>query len=80
MKFGRYSDKGRTLMLEFKCQRCEAIKTEPLETVVGRSPEHYDFLHNLRYPKDWSDNFYGWLLCPECTKKLKEFIEMKDGV
>ena len=79
MGFNRYSEKGRTLIVEFKCQRCGAIELEPLEEVVKNSHEHYDCLHNLRTPKDWSDNFYGRLLCPECTQKLKEFFEMKDG-
>lgn len=66
-------------MLEFKCQRCGATKTEPLKNVVEQSPEHYDYLHNMRTPNEWSDNFYGWLLCPECTKKLRDFMTMKEG-
>lgn len=79
MRFNRYSDKGRTLMVEFRCQRCGVYKTEPLEEVCKRSPDSYDYLRNLSVPKDWSDNFYGWMLCPECTKKLLEFMKMKDG-
>ena len=78
MEINRFSDKGRTFMLEFKCQRCGATKTEPLQDVCKRSPEHYNYLHNLVVPKDWSDNFYGWMLCPECTKKLEAFMKMED--
>jgi hypothetical protein len=62
-------------MVEFKCQRCNATILETLKDVLARSPDDYGYLHNLRTPEEWSDNFYGWLLCPECTQKLKEFMK-----
>ncbi len=75
MRFNRLSDKGRTVMLQFKCQRCGVEKIETMKSVFDRSPEHYDYLHNLRQPDGWSDSFYGWLLCPDCTKKLDTFMK-----
>lgn len=75
MQFNKLSDNGRTIMLQFKCERCGAIKTETMKAVLARSPDDYGYLHNLKQPDGWSDNFYGWLLCPDCTQKLKEFMK-----
>lgn len=78
MQFNRLSDKGRTIMVEFKCQRCNTTTLETLKDVLARSSDNYGYLHNLRQPSEWSDNFYGWLLCPECTRKLNEFMSTGD--
>ena len=79
LEFDHYSQNGKTLMAGFTCQRCRATAVAPLKDCVP-GDEGDRFIRNLKPPKGWSDHFYGWLLCPECTNKLKDFIETKGDV
>lgn len=72
-QFDYYSRNGITLMVEFKCQRCGASDVSPLEPHVLKD-EGSRYLHNLKTPNGWSNHFYGRLLCPECTTKLRAFL------
>lgn len=72
-QFNSYSDKGITLMVEYKCHRCGKAQVDHLEPHVPK--DGYGYLHNLSVPEGWSNHFYGVLLCPECTEKLRWFLE-----
>jgi hypothetical protein len=72
-QFDYYATGGRTLCCEFKCQRCEETAVVPLEECVPND-EGSRFLRNLKVPRGWSDHFYGWMLCPSCTERLKAFM------
>lgn len=76
-EFDRYSDGYRTLMAEFKCQRCNTTAIAPLKDCRPNN-EGERYLRNLNPPNGWSDHFYGRLLCPECTQKLRDFMNMED--
>lgn len=67
---------GKTLCCEFQCHRCGAKKAIPLEECMPND-EGSGFVRNMKPPTGWSDHFYGWLLCSECTEKLKSFMKME---
>ena len=79
IEFNRFSDNGKTLMAGFKCQRCRTTAVAPLKDCI-RDDEGSRFIHNLKPPEGWSDHFYGWLLCPECTQKLRDFMNMEGEI
>ena len=76
-EFDSLSSGGRTLCCAFVCQRCSARYDSPLEDCLP-GDEGARYLRNLKVPKGWSDHFYGWLLCAECTEKLKKFMRNED--
>lgn len=71
-QFNEYERNGRRLMVEFTCRRCKGARVEPLEPLVDN--EGYGYLHNINEPEGWTE-LCGILLCPTCTKELKEFME-----
>ena len=74
-----YEEKGRRLLVEFKCQRCGKIHLQPLKEAAHYSGDHYEYLHNLRVPKGWDDHIYtGYLICDTCLEKFKSFMAPKE--
>ena len=76
IEFDSFSQNGKALCCEFTCQRCKAKCTLPIQDCLpGDEGDRY--LRNLKVPRGWSDHFYGWLLCAECTEKLRAFMKME---
>lgn len=76
IQFDNFTSGGKTLCCEFRCQRCSHKETVPVKDCMPND-EGSRYLRNMNVPKGWSDHFYGWLLCPECTEKLKAFMKME---
>lgn len=75
-QFDSLSSDTRTICCEFRCQRCGTTHILPVtECLPGDEGDRY--LKNLKVPRGWSDHFYGWMLCTECTEKLKAFMKME---
>lgn len=74
VQFDKCSDGKRTICCEFKCQRCKATAVVPVEKCLPND-EGDRFLHNLKVPTGWSDHFYGYMLCPECTDQFNLFMK-----
>ena len=80
MTITNYETKGRKLMVEFKCQRCEKTELRSLEDCMEEVRiSGYNGLYDLNPPKGWRNGgYYPPLFCPECAKKYDLF--MKGGV
>ncbi len=78
MAYDKYHDRGRTLKIEFECQRCKKTILENLSDVVKRSGDTYDRITCLKPPKGWYDR-QGWLplLCDKCNEDLDAFLTEK---
>lgn len=76
-QFNEYESNGRRLAVEFKCRRCGGVRYEALESIVEKSEDNYGYLHNLNLPDGWHDFGHIALLCPTCTKDLKDFFNEK---
>ena len=48
--FNEYTDRGRTLMVKFKCFRCGVEHIDELEK-YDKDPQSYGYLHSLSLPK-----------------------------
>jgi hypothetical protein len=73
--FDYYSKDGVTLMVNFKCMRkgCTSEYTGPLENHMAHD-EGWSYLHNMRPPEGWSKHWCNWLLCPDCTNHITNFL------
>lgn len=78
MAYDKYHDRGRTLKIEFECQRCKKTILENLSDVVKRSDDTYDRITWLKTPKGWYDRGgYLPLLCDKCNEDLNAFLTEK---
>lgn len=77
LQFNKYSDEGRTLMVKFTCYRCGESVTIPLSEANVPS-DHYGHLHNIDPPKPWDEIPYNKILCPDCLKAYKEFMQPRE--
>lgn len=64
---------GRHWAVAFKCTRCNIVQFKLYDPSEG----HEGNLQSVNPPKDWSRFGLGMsqLLCPECTKSFKEWME-----
>lgn len=74
MIFNEYSEDGRTLMVMFTCKRCGIEFIDTLESHKDDDEGHFDFLHRIKPPPGWGTVGYGDLLCPDCARKYKKFM------
>lgn len=75
MNFNDFNGYGRTLCIEFKCQRCEKTEYRPVEVC---SPNDFapNDLTDFIPPRGWRNGgIYGYLLCPECAQKFDAFMK-----
>lgn len=79
MTLKEFSDKGRTVYIEFKCMRCGHAKLEPYSEVSGRTGEHCGYLRQLTLPQGWRDFDFRLLLCDKCAQALSEFMQGGSG-
>lgn len=73
-EFDTLSSGTRTICCEFQCRRCGAKHILPVTDCLP-GDEGVRSLRNLKVPGGWSDYFYGWMLCAECTEALKKFMK-----
>ena len=76
--YDKYHDRGRTLKVEFECQRCKRTILENLKDVEKRSDDFHDRLTWLKPPAGWWDRSgYLPLLCDKCNEDLDAFLTEK---
>lgn len=77
MEIKSFEGFGRTLMVQFTCQRCKAVELRPLiDCLPSDTPTNG--LYDLKAPPKWRDGgFYYPLLCQECYKKYTKFMRME---
>ena len=70
-----YSSRGRRLMVEYTCQRCQKKEYVFAQDAFADGRQ----LSNSKLPRVWNDIcHYPGILCPECFSSLAEW--MKEGV
>lgn len=75
IRFDKYKDYSKTLLIRFRCTRCGFEALEELEVCCGRTGEHGGYLHQLSLPKDWIyEDFKGYALCPKCRIEFDKFM------
>lgn len=70
---------GRTLCVQFECERCNKTTCKPLaECIITDGLVDYE-IHDLSEtipPKGWNyGGKFGYLLCPECKQKFEAFMK-----
>lgn len=79
----KFNDSGKTLMVEYECCRCGNTYVKPLMNCVSDGKEQYYglLLCEIKSEPDplWAAlDYTGQILCPECTKAYKNFMERKE--
>ena len=75
MEINNIKTHGRTLLVEFKCYRCNKTETRTLEEYLNEASEYYRDLYDLKPPTGWQDGgFYYPLFCPDCKKAYERFM------
>lgn len=77
MQINQFESNGRRLMVQFVCRRCKTTAIRSLEECL--SEVEYNFMTDLRPPRDWEDGgFYYPLFCPDCSAAHKRFMNMEE--
>ena len=70
-----YETRGRKVLIEFTCGRCGKTHTEPYSKQAESTEGN---LQCFKPPSDWlDDGTYNPMLCGECNKAYKEFMQNK---
>lgn len=75
MNIDRYSQDGKTLMIQHECFRCGKTYLETLETAIKRSSDTYHIPSQIASPPNWEKVGYSTIMCPECMAEYKEFMQ-----
>ena len=67
----------RELMIKFTCCRCGKEHIEPMSN-YEENTETYGYLSSYKPPKPWEELIHGPLLCDECFRKYKQFMDNKE--
>lgn len=75
MELRDFEGHGRTIMVEFKCWRCNTLVCRPLKDALPSDGPMMN-LSDLRPPAEWRNGgFYYPTFCPDCAKKYDEFMK-----
>ena len=75
MNIEKFSEKGRTLFVQFKCERCGTTALRTFEACLKDAKHGCGALWDFCPPEKWRDGgFYYPLFCPDCSKAYEEFM------
>lgn len=80
MEIREFSGEGRTLLIEYRCRRCNKTHTETFKSACEKNKEHYGYLHNMKAPQGWKTINNTFLLCDECSTEFNNFINKKGAL
>ena len=75
MEIPDFEGHGRTIMVLFRCWRCNKVEYKPLKDCLPTECG-VRFMSDLRAPSTWRDGgFYYPTFCPECAEKYDRFMK-----